>query len=242
MQPSRRILPWLAAFFALAAGAWFLRGDDGGHAVEPGTLAAEPAPARPDRRGRAVELALPPNAERAVPPTETLPSYEGDATGYDAAAAAFDPARDRFFKPSARALPDCFKMLVDPRVNPGRKLPVGKEARDFCAIQERLQAEMLPLYWRYSDLCSQSLAERFDSGQTLTEKEAKAAMKVPGAIVQRRDGFVPGDGGPNSLSSAGTAWASLMPGEVPELDQLKDQIAALKERAALDMRRALADQ
>jgi hypothetical protein len=33
-----------------------------------------------------------------------------------------------------------------------------------------------------------------------------------------------------------------MPGQVPELDNLRDQIAALKERAALDMRRSLSGQ
>lgn len=242
MALSKSKLSVSLALAAVAAGAWMVLGRGNDRPAQAGATSIEaPGPqaavAKPE-----LALAAPPARERAVPPTEATPTFEGDEAAYDAAAAAFDPAKDRFFKPSARTLPDCFRMLVDPRVNPGRKMPTGKEARDFCAIQERLQAEMMPLYWRYNDLVEQSLAERFKSGEVLDETEAKAALKVPGAIVNRRDGYGQGNEDPGSLTMGGTAWAALMPGQVPELDNLRDQIAALKERAALDMRRSLSGQ
>ena len=65
-------------------------------------------------------------------------------------------------------------------------------------------------------------------------------MKTPGAVVNITSVANQATEDPATQTVSEDRYLALMPGDVPDLDAMRDQIAALKEQAALEMRNALA--
>ena len=224
----------MVALLALGARLWFATPREASIAATPASSSSAAETASTSNP----ELARPGDAPRAAE-VEPLAVPSDDAL-FERIAKTFDPAKERFFKPSSRTLPDCVKMMQDPRINPGKKFLHGKKAKDFCAIQERYANEILPVYWRYTALRDESFDALRKAGRYLDAAQAKAAMQTPGAIVNRSNDINQATEDPATRSLSEDRYLALLPGDVPELDAMRDQIAALKEQAALDMRNALA--
>lgn len=224
----------LIVLLAMGARLWLAEPDNA--AV---TAVSAPLPDNPEAAHASdPNLAKPTGSQRA-PEAEVLTAPDDDQI-FERIAKSFDPEKDRFFKQSSRTLPDCLKMMQDPRINPDKKFLHGKKAKDFCAIQERYANEILPVYWRFTALRDESFDALRKAGKFIDEEQAKLMMRTPGALVSRTNELSQATEDPSTRTLGASRWVGLMPGDVPDLDALREQIAALKEQAALDMRNAMA--
>lgn len=224
----------VVALLVLGTRAWFATPQEVSNAATP---ASSPEATQAVSASNS-DLAKPTQPPRE-PEVESIVALDDDAR-FDQIAKSFDPARERFFRVSSQTLPDCLKLLQDPRINPDKKFLHGKKAKDFCAIQERYASEILPLYWRYTGLRDESFDALRKTGKYLDPAQAKLAMKTPGAVVSIATVANQATEDPATQTLSEERYLALMPGDVPDLDAMREQIAALKEQAALEMRNALA--